>query len=273
MDGMAREGLKMAIQMSRAPVYFTIAQVRFNSILTLPSYAPSIQDRMRKINFPDFQQNTLTTMNLNVVPISQDEPSQVPVAHTQRFIFSNMEKASGFILDQGALSFHTTEYTHFDSFLATFMDGLSIVHEIITLSYAERVGMRYLNAIFPSDGEDLSDYLIEPMMGLSRKLDGKLSHSFTETVIKTSAALIVARAVFQDGKIGFPPDLYPVSLTVPERFQNRSGPHAIIDTDSSIEQREVFELARLKNKLVTVHDEVEKAFLVAVTPHALKSWK
>ena len=43
----------MGTKMRSAPVYFTIAQARFNPILTLDAYAPQIQERLRKEGFPD----------------------------------------------------------------------------------------------------------------------------------------------------------------------------------------------------------------------------
>jgi hypothetical protein len=38
----------MSAKMRSAPVYFTIAQVRFSPILTLDTYAPQIEERLRR---------------------------------------------------------------------------------------------------------------------------------------------------------------------------------------------------------------------------------
>ena len=112
----------MEKKMRHAPVYFTIVQVRFNPIMALDDYAPKIQDRMRRDGFPDLQKGTLATFNLNIAP-GETGPAQVPVAKTARYTFSNMAKTAGFILDQGSLSFQTTDYDVFGTFSETFIAG------------------------------------------------------------------------------------------------------------------------------------------------------
>ena len=50
--------------------------------------------------------------------------------------------------------------------------GLRTVHEVVDLSYTERVGVRYLDAVFPRTGEALSGYLNESLLGLLGKIEG-----------------------------------------------------------------------------------------------------
>src|SRR6267143_546082 len=111
----------METKMGSAPVYFTIVQVRFNPILTLDTYAPQIQERLRKEGFPDVKKGFLATINLNVGAPTEGSAPQIPVAQTARYMFDNMQRTSGFILDQGALSFQTTEYDVFESFSSVFL--------------------------------------------------------------------------------------------------------------------------------------------------------
>ncbi len=74
--------------------------------------------------------------------------------------FLSRDSTRGFIVEQGAFSFHTTEYETFDQFSEQFFTGLGIVHECLVLDYSERVGIRYLDAVVPPGGEDdLSKYL------------------------------------------------------------------------------------------------------------------
>ena len=56
----------MGARLRAAPVFFTIAQVRFNPILSLEAYAPQIQERLRKEGLPDAQKGLLATINLNL---------------------------------------------------------------------------------------------------------------------------------------------------------------------------------------------------------------
>lgn len=260
-------------KLRQAPVYFTLAQVRFNPVLALDAYVPKIQDQLRRQGYPDVNKAMLSTFNLNVDSQAERGAPQVPVAQTLRYAFSNIAKTEGFILDQSALSYQTTEYQTFDGFAETFLKGLQVVHQAISLSYTDRIGLRYLDAVYPRTNEDLSQYLSEPVLGLYGKLNGSLVHAFSETVIKNGARMVVARTILQDGAIGFPPDLQPMDLQLPERFRILNGLHAILDTDGSHGHRDVFDLNRILVHLTEVHSAVTEAFKATVTESAIQIWE
>jgi len=263
----------MGQKLKNAPVYFTIVQARFNPILALETYAPKIQERLRKQEFPDVQRTVQSTFNLNIASPPEDSPAEVPVERLARYTFYNIERTAGFILDNAALSFQTTEYDLFASFLARFLKGLQIVHEVVDLSYTQRLGVRYLDAVFPRTDEALSDYLNQSLLGLYGKIDGhQLVHAFSETVSKTDAIKVVSRAIIRESSVGFPPDLQPMTMTLAERFRILTGTHAILDIDGSYEQRERFDVDRIKKWLTTIHDDITKAFKASVTQHALDVW-
>src|SRR5258708_39427803 len=150
--------------MRHAPVYYTLIQVRFNPLLALDSYVAKIQDQLRRREYPDTQKGVMAAFNLNIVGGaggSNSPPPPVPVTQTTRYSFSNVQKTAGFILDQAALTYHATEYEDFANFAGEFLKGLSIVHEEVELSYTDRIGLRYLDAVFPKEKENLSEYLEE----------------------------------------------------------------------------------------------------------------
>jgi uncharacterized protein (TIGR04255 family) len=262
----------MGTKMRAAPVYFTIAQARFNPILTLESYAPQIQERLRKEGFPDAQKGFLATINLNLAAPTEASAPQLPVAQTVRYTFGNMERTSSFILDQGALSFQTTEYDVFEKFLSNFLKGLRAVEEAVNLSYTDRIGLRYLDAVFPKSGETLRDYLCGSLLGLTEKLEETVVHAFSETLVKTDSVNVRSRVIIQDGQVGFPPDLQPLTLNLPERFRHLQGRHAIMDTDGWFDTREAFKLERISEQLTLIHTGIDRAFRASVTENALKVW-
>jgi uncharacterized protein (TIGR04255 family) len=264
----------MGQKLRNAPVYFTIVQARFNPILALDTYAPKVQESLRKQGFPDVQKGMLTTFNLSLGSAREAPPTQVPVDQTTRYTFLNIERTAGFVLDQAALSFQTTEYDVFESFLAAFLAGLRTVHEVVDLSYTERLGVRYLDAVFPRTGETLSGYLNESLLGLLGKVEGhQLVHAFSETVGRAGSITVVSRAIVQDGPVGFPPDLQPMNLAVAERFRTRTGIHATLDIDGSYIQRERFDLDRVQKHLTDIHDQITRSFNVSVTQQALDVWR
>ena len=269
----------MGTKMNNAPVYFTLAQVRHNPVLSLESYIPGIQESMRKAGYPDFQRGMTVVLNLGSVasaPIDtkQDQPQQV---RFERFTFSNMERTRGFILDQNSLSFQSTDYDTFETFSGAFLMGLEIAHKAVSYGFSERIGIRYLDAVIPVGGEkDLPKYLVPEVLGLGNRLGDDVSvlHTFSETQIRTPVGNVLSRTIIQNAQLGFPPDLQPIGLELAERFKKETGGvHAIIDTDGSFEAREKFDLDLLKGKLHALHDEIVKVFEATVTAHALNSWK
>jgi uncharacterized protein (TIGR04255 family) len=263
---------QMGQKMKHAPVYFTIVQVRFNPIMALDDYAPKIQDRMRLAGFPDLQRGMLATFNLNIAS-GEASPAQVPVAQTARYTFSNRTKTAGFMLDQGSLSYQTTEYDVFHTFSGAFVDGLSIVHDVVSLDYVDRIGVRYLDAVYPRENEDISEYLTDSVLGLYGKLQGGVEHSFSETFIRFEKVNVIARTVIQDGPVGFPPDLQPMWLVVGDRFRTLDGLHATLDTDGWQDARMAFNLDDVRACLKLVHSAVTTSFTATVTRHAVESWK
>jgi len=149
-----------------------------------------------------------------------------------------------------------------------------VVHEAVELSFTDRIGVRYLDAVFPRDGEKLAAYLTESVLGLTEKLEGNIVHSFTETLARKGEVSVLARAIIQNGQVGFPPDVLPTGtmLNLDERFQKLQGLHAILDTDGFTERREQFGVGRVRERLFAIHGEISQAFRATVTEGALKIW-
>lgn len=262
-------------RMKKAPVYFTIAQVRHNPVLRLGSYAPDIQDRMRKAGYPDFKRGVAIAFSLMTQIGDEPQPQNPEIQKVERLMFFSTDSTRGFIVEQNALSFHTTEYDTFESLTDELMKGVSIVHESVMLAHTERIGLRYLDAIVPPNGEEgLPDYLAPGVLGLSRRLPDnvRVTHSFSETHIQTDECVVLARTMIQSGPLSFPMDLQPVGVKLADRFLKINGVHAIVDTDASIEGRHVFDLDAIKSQLVTLRKGIGLAFDAIVMPPALAAW-
>lgn len=267
-------GAFMGQKLNKAPVCFVIVQARFNPIFALDSYVPAIQDNLRKHGFPDAQKSIQNTFNLNLNPSVEgvQAQAQVPVSQLTQYRLVNAERTSSFVLDQGALSFQTTDYDVFDGFLEMFLSGLEMVDSTVQLSYTDRIGLRYIDAVLPAAGEQISSYLNDCVLGLHGKAEGQVAHSFNETAFKVDDISVTARAIIQDGPLGFPPDLQPQVLEVLDRFRSFSGTHAVLDTDGSVAQREAFKLDSIRAQTTAIHDEIDKTFKMTVTEHAMREW-
>jgi uncharacterized protein (TIGR04255 family) len=260
--------------MKNAPVYFTIAQVRFNPILSLPSFIPGIQENFRKHGFADFKKAVAMTFAFAPV-VSKEAESQVPPAQPlERFIFADTDNTQNFLLEHGALSFQSTKYEVFETFAAELMKGVELVDQMVGgLSFVERIGLRYLDAVMPRDGEKLGQYLIPEALGLYDRLKGRTRHTFSETLADSPDGSVISRAVIQEGQIGFPPDLALNQLKIAPSFANFNGVHAILDTDAFLAERIPFNIGEVKNRLGVLHDRINEAFRALVMQYALDVWE
>lgn len=259
----------MGSKLTHAPVYFTLAQVRFNAVLNLENYLPEIQDHLRREHYPDFTSGVLHQVP---IPSGRDQGVTIPQSAITRYTFGNIEQTSGFTLDSNALSFQTTAYETFESFMKQFLMGIKALHSALDLDFTERVGLRYLDAVIPRDGESLSDYLIPEVLGLSSNFPGKLMHTFSETTSKDEDGQLISRTVIQDAQVGIPPGVTLLQPKVNDRF-DYSGQHAVLDIDAFNESRVEFDLDNLERNLHALHDKTSKSFYTVVTKHALTAWK
>lgn len=263
----------MGEKLSKAPVYFTIAQVRFNSVQKMDSYAPDIQEKFRKATYSDAQTITLNGLNFGIGV--NDAPLQmpVPIRQTQN-TYANFDKTECFILDQSSLTYQATKYRGFETFSETFLKGMEFVNDVVEgLDFVDRIGMRYLNAFEAQNTEHITEYLNPKVIGLFDDSQKQNSQSFSETVYKRNDKNVIARTIILSGRFNFPFDAQPGALAVNNRFKEISGVHSTLDIDSSTSTRQRFSINLVTDELKLIHDEIESAFKEIVSSKALEIWK
>lgn len=267
----------MGRKMKLPPVYFTIGQVQHNPLLNLSAYLPTIQEAFRKVGYPDFRKLVQVQFALDAAPVGEaGGQTRTPVPQTvERYIFLNAECTRSVLLQQNSLSFQTTSYETFDVFLSELRAGVQVFSEIVGgLGYTDRLGLRYLDAVVPTEGSNLNQYLVPEVMGLhSRMTEETFSYSFAESVlVSKGVGQIVSRTFIQNGPIGFPPDLQPHQMKIGARFEAIQGAHAIVDTDGSASERMSFDLGAISRRLTELHSLIDKCFHATVTDHARAEW-
>ena len=259
----------MGTALTNAPVYVTVAQVRFNAILKLAEFLPTIQEHFRTSGFPDYALNKVM-----VIQITNQNGQPVPTPSLQdHYGFRNAEKTLGFILETDKLTFQSTRYGTFERFSEMFLQGLSIVHDVVRLDFTERIGMRYLDRVSPIGNDSLNEYLVPEARGLSDRVGGTPLRSFFEVLSENGGIKLLSRVITQTGPLAFPPDLMRGDMAIDPRFAAYDGLHAILDNDGFFEGRESYSAETVARYLTAIHEVVTKAFRATVTPHALEVWK
>jgi uncharacterized protein (TIGR04255 family) len=262
----------MGTPLKNPPVYFTLVDARFNTLLKLGDYIPSIQESMRKAGFPDFASRR--TFAIQTAP--QDGLSQISTPTPiliEQFVFGTADKMHRFVLAAGALTLASTRYGRFETFSENFLNGLARIHGIVNLDYTERVGLRYLDQIAPKQGDALEQYLVPEVLGLRDRLGGEPVHAFTQTLNRFEPVQLLSRVVVQNSPLAFPPDLLTErDMVIENRFMKFSGLHAVLDTDGFVEGRHDFSMDTVRHQLQSIHDVLSDAFKTLVTDHARKVW-
>lgn len=258
----------MGTPLKNPPVYLTLAQVRFNPILKLVDFLPSIQESFRHAGYPDFEHQHLISIQ---VSMQDGQPTPKPVQQ-DRFQLGNVEKTHMFILDGQGLTLQSTNYGQFETFSACFLKGLEMVNQAVELAFTERIGLRYLDRVMPQEGETIDLYLAEQVHGLTSRLGGKPVYSYTEALNEVGKIKLVSRVAIQDGPLAFPPDIQPGNMAVAERFISYTGKCAILDNDGFVEGREAFSPSAVADHLQAIHEVIGTAFKATATPYAFTAW-
>ncbi|WP_315761450.1 TIGR04255 family protein [Bradyrhizobium sp. SZCCHNS2005] len=259
----------MGTPLKSPPVYFTVVQARFNTLLKLGDYLASIQEGMRKAGFPDFTSRKMVTLQLAAQEVQVTPPN---VVNLEQFLFGNAHKTHMFVLNPDALTLQSTRYGQFEDFSAQFLEGLALVDKVVQLDFTDRVGLRYLDHVAPRPNDRLDLYVVPEVRGLGARLGGKTVHAFSETFSHLGDIQLRSRVLIQDGGLAFPPDLAADGMQIDDRFLEYSGHHATLDTDGFIERRMPFSASAVGEQLNAIHGVISAAFKAAVTEYAFKVW-
>lgn len=263
--------------MTNAPVYYALAQAQFNPIPAMQNkYIDDIQDALRKKGYPLFEQHDMTHVQFFG---AGQEPPKPEIRQTQNWIISKANRSAGFILGTSSIVYHTTHYETHEEFLPELMLGLKIVHKAVNLDHVSRLGLRYLDAVLPNDGETVPQYLQDGLRGIT--VSGKSpKYAMNESIFETKTAplitngTLVARVYQATASLGYPQDIVPHGL-VPKRCFENTGilSHAVIDTDHFVEGQMPIELDKIEAQLISLHQGIKDSFLASVTDHARNVWK
>ena len=251
------------LKLDRSPLIFVLAEVKFAPILNLAQTISALQDGLRRSGFPGFSEG-----QVHQIQIGHDT---APTFRTSsRWVFSSKDETKNVTLTTDTISVHTTAYDDFETFLDDFKGVFAALQELAAPDYADRVGLRYVDAILDVDNNP-TDFFNEVMLSFTAEELGVQSLlSSQQIVAKTERGhLLIRMNQIQDAP------LLPLDLNSPELASLavvRPGIHAILDIDSSDENRSAFSFAEIEERLWAIHRPASSAFWKSVTPAAIAQW-
>lgn len=256
--------------MTNAPIFLTLAQVRFNPVLRMEDSISILQEHWRKIGYADFSKEEIKSIQIN----TDGQTPQVELTPAIRWRFANSKRNAEFLLFTDRLIFQTTAYETSDKFIENILLGVQLVHDAVSLAYIEGVSLRTLDAVIPSSGAKLSHYLHPQLLGFYGLGSGTFQQSYLQALSDFGEGKqLITKVVVLHGKLGISIDLLPMTLVIADRFTKHDGDHAILDNDCVVQGRFDWDSHIIHQKLREAKSKVTEAFKTAVTFEAIEEWK
>jgi uncharacterized protein (TIGR04255 family) len=253
----------MGYKLDKPPLIYALAQVVFNPVKGMARFVPNFQDKLRE-SFPDYVEEMLISqpfpipLQPGLPPQAMQALQQVPLSIPQ-WHFMDFQKTSGYVLSERSLVFHSVIYDTFDSFLQNILFGLNNLNEIVTLSFIQRIGLRYINAIYMIDNQDT---ILHPSLrGMLPTGSKNYIQTFSETInVKDDNIKLLIRAIRNHTGLPLPADLLNIQLPlkIEQIKQNQSA--FCLDLDCHFEEREPYSREFINTIFNTLHDYIEKSF-------------
>ncbi|MNC07042.1 hypothetical protein D3C75_545720 [compost metagenome] len=262
-------------RMSNAPVYYVLAQIKFTPVKAMKKYVDDIQDALRLQGYPLFESRESTQLKFEFN--TPTEPAQPSFETAQHWYISNLNRTSGFVLGNDFITFHTTEYDTHQPFIKELMKGLAAVMEHPKPALVTRLGLRYLDAVLPENGETIEQYLCEGLHGID--LDLNQIQAVNELVFQTKVGpiidngFLVTRLHKMHGQLGFPPDMVPIGVDMIPRFRTEHVLwHGIIDTDHYVEGSLPPAIDLIEEHFTSLHSVIKGTFNKIISQYAIDKW-
>lgn len=261
--------------LSNAPAYYALAQARFNPVAAMGEYAGKIQDRLRRKGYTILETEQLQGIEFQLSNgLESAQPKHAkPLQH---WFLTKADRSCGYVLGEDFLTFQSTHYENHQDFFEHLVAGIEIVDEIVQLEAISRLGIRYLDAILPMEGESVENYLVAGIHGITIKgATRKFSawESIFETVCAGYTGTLLTKVYKAFGPVGFPSDLIAKSVQLQPKFQLKESHHAVIDMDHYMEASFPASKGALLPVLIALHDAIDLSFHEIATPHAFEIWK
>lgn len=255
------------LKLTRSPLIFVLAQVKISPVMAVEEKIPGLQDALRKRGFPRLMiRETETAI--------QSSDGQAKQMDTRRqWEFMDKESRNSVIVDSDGLTFQTTKYDVFETLMAATRDALDLFAEYIEPDLTQRIGLRYIDLVVPTEGKEIRTYFNDQLRGFSIDDDAGREAFFTESVCQTGPnSRFIHRYVEASRGFGFPPDLLPVTLKFP-RDPRMESTFGLLDLDHFITLDEDFSVENAIAHFFALHEHQTKAFKASVTEDALEEWK
>lgn len=249
------------VKLDRSPLAMVLVQARFSNRPDLESRLPVFRKACEDLGYPVFRPGRVRTVNVGAI-------GPADTFDAPRWDFLDKSQRWSILLSPEYLMLQTTEYDVFEGFLARWKAVLQVAGTL-EIPVIERLGLRYVDLVQPSDGEPLSDYLVPAFAGFEpdprMKLDRR--HHMAASVFGTPQGQMLVRV--SPALSSTPPDLDNLHL----KGVAQPGTGAVfLDFDHSSTEVLDFDPDGIEAATDALHDAPDRLFREVATPKAMSAW-
>lgn len=254
------------------PLAYVAAEVGISPHYSTAQFMPSIQQSLREV-YPRTIEGAELTLDLagsNTSPIPQPV-WQLLMADSGR----------GVRIGARGIALHATHYPDFPTFAEWMAQVLQAVEESGLNPFVERVGLRYIDYILPSEDHQPADYLAAALRGVAPPGAGPAQTSMWIASFPFDGCTVSARVAAPAPLLGntvLPPNFSALPLAKPkpmiqaEERSKQGLAYGFIDTDCTQTISQPFNAQVLASKFATMHDYVSVTFKTFMSDLAVKEW-
>lgn len=259
-------------KLSKPPVTYVLAQVKFSNIENIESRIPELQEKIRR-SFPHYEK-------VNIQKIHLIEGRQADLAALIQWHFMDKAKQTGIILDNQTLTIHTSRYEQFHPLLDSFEKVATQFHEVLKISLSTRLGLRYINLI--DNGLDNINPRLQGFQLTDNEFNKDQFLAKTETTQRSQAGFVKVQATRIANKkviagiqnIFAPPDLADIAKLLSfNHYKEPEREFLILDIDHFNNDQSDFDVKEILQRFHKLQELVYKAFCQAIGQANLTNWK
>lgn len=267
----AQDTQGVAPKLRDSPLLYVLMIVDISPVMAIESYIPKLQDALRLQGFPGFEKSQVTELTFSSQGMTTSEITQ--------WHFADPARTTSILMSQTKIGFETTAYDTFERFCQVFEIGISVaLQELGGSLVAQRLGLRYVNALQPYMGEEFGTVLKEQLVGFDENFAGVTNTNFQiffqgttpEGTLSVRVIQPPHRADQPNAALLLPPDL-TTDLKIPLKF-DLERKYRLLDLDHATRTEMALDTKTLLPLLTGLHARIETAFLEAVNQNAYARW-
>jgi len=254
------------LHLPSSPLIFVLAQVKISPVLAIEDRIPELQELFRKRGYPRFAHRKIeSSLHGSDGQIESKEM-------LQQWEFINKEGTASLLIDENGITYQMAQYEVFETMMVAMRTALDLFAAHVEPDLLQRVGLRYVDLVVPSDGKEISSYFAESLRGFRISAEDEREAFFFESVSRTGdTSKFIHRYVEAGRGFGFPPDLLPITLKL-RRDPVMDSPFGLLDLDHHIGVEEQFSVESAIAHFEFLHGHQTRAFKASVTEDALTEW-